>query len=87
MVIPFRIDYTRCKKCPALVNAANAQGLPRAGNTNMPAYLSTKAAKWSERIRLNKGKPKITQRKLNDLGGWAGAPKLFELRQPPKNTF
>ena len=80
MHIPFRIDYARSKKYPALVNAANAQGLPRAGNTNMPAYLSTQAAKWSERIRLNKGKPGINYRKRNYFKQWAGGPNGYGRR-------
>lgn len=74
MSMPLRLNYKNCKKCPTLVNAANAQGLPRAGNTNLPAYLSTQAAKWSTKIRLNRGKPTVNYRKRNYFKQWAGGP-------------
>jgi len=56
------------------VNAANAQGLPRAGNTNMPGSLSTRASRWSEQIRLNRGKPGISYRRRNYFKQWEGGP-------------
>ena len=85
MRIPFRIDSARCKKCPALVNAANAQGLPRAGNTNMPGSFSTRASRRSEQIRLNKGKPTTVIAPLNRFKQRPGGPTCSNLR--PRNTF
>ena len=85
MRVPFRINSARCKKCPALVNAANAQGLPRAGNTNMPGSFSTQASRRSEQLRLNKGKPTTVNAPLNYFKQREGGPNKSCLR--PHNSF
>ena len=74
MVIPPRLKYGKCKKCPKLVNAANAQGIPHAGNTNIPASLSTKNAKMVTQIRTSTAKPMQNSIKLNAFKSWVGAP-------------
>ena len=85
MRVPYRIDSTRCTKCPALVDAANAQGLPRAGNTNMPGSFSTQASRRSEQLRLNKGKPTTVIAPLNFYKQRVGGPNRSNLR--PYNKF
>lgn len=74
MTIPPRLKYGKCKKCPKLVNAANAQGIPHAGNTNIPAFLSTKSAMMTTQIRTAPAKPIQNVIKLNAFKSWVGAP-------------
>ena len=61
-------------KCPVPVDAANTQGLPHAGNINMPGWMSTDVWRVSHRILLGKGKPTIVHTRLNPFKRWAGAP-------------
>ena len=78
----------RKKKCRGgcynLPGAANAQGLPRAGNTNLPGWQSTYVYKYTHRILLGLGKSKIINQHVDVFGTNCGSPNSI-LRRPPNN--
>lgn len=70
-------------ECPILHGAANAQGLPRAGNTNMPGWTSTYVYRMSHAILLGKGKSRRIPQKINAFGSKEGSP--HGCGKPPSN--
>ena len=70
--------------CYNLHGAANAQGLPSAGNTNLPGWQTTYVYKYTHRILLGLGKTKMIRQPVDVFGSNCGSPN-GNLRRPPTN--
>ncbi len=64
--------------------AANTQGLPRAGNTNMPGWQSTYAYKFTHKILFEKGRHRTLKQNVDVFGTSQCSPNN-SLRRPPRN--
>ena len=60
------------------------QGLPRAGNTNMPGWQSTYAYKFTHKILFEKGRHRTLKQNVDVFGTSQCSPNN-SLRRPPRN--
>ena len=86
--IPFRLNYSRCGKCPRPVSLQDSTGRYFITSTNTPSHI-VQTQRYSliisSAIPEKRRKTRIIKKDLNAFRRWEGAPGGSG--EPPRNTF